>query len=165
MTKEYNLADLFKQFFYQDQTLIDFHFFIARHDGILVYENSSNDLSVPAGALTCGLWQAAEALGKLFNLNGKEEFRLSFDSPDQGIYVLKFLVNQNEFYLAIFFQHEINPGFLKARARQMILKLENYLNKQNVASNRDKLFDVRKSYLFSEITDREMDALFSSTES
>lgn len=163
MTKDYNLPDLFRDFFYQDQTLIDFHFFITRQDGILIYENSSRELAAPAGALTCGLWQAAEALSKLFSLNGKDEFRLSFDSTDQGIYVLKFYLNQSEFYLAVLFQHEVNPGFLKAKTRQMLVKLENYLNKQNVANNRNKLFDVRKSYLFSEITDREMDALFSST--
>lgn len=163
MTKDYNLPELFRQFFYQDQTLVDFHFFISRQDGILVYENSSRELATPAGVLTCGLWQAAEALSKLFSLNGNEEFRLSFDSTDQGIYVLKFFLNENEFYLAILFQHEMNPGFLKAKTRQMLVKLENFLNKQNVANNRDILFDVRKSYLFSEITDREMDALFSAT--
>ena len=161
MKKEFNLSDLFRTFFYENQSLIDFHFFISRQDGILVYENSTSDLTVPAGALTCGLWQAAEALGKLFSLNGKEEFRLSFDSTDQGIYVLKFLINRDEFYLAILFQHEINPGLLKARARQLIQKLENFLDKQNDANSSKKLFDVRKSYLFSDITEGEMNALFS----
>lgn len=163
MTKEFNLPDLFRQFFYQDQTLIDFHFFIARNDGILLYQNSARELAAPAGALTCGLWQAAESLSKIFSLNSQDEFRLSFDSSEQGLYVLKFNFNHQDFYFGLLFQEEANPGMLKAKTRQMLVSLEKFLNKQNVASINNKLLDVRKSYLFSEITDREMDALFSTT--
>lgn len=163
MTKEFNLPDLFRQFFYQDQTLIDYHFFISRNDGILLYQNSENNLAATAGALTSGVWQAAESLSKLFSLNSQQEFRLSFDSSEQGLYVLKFQFFKQDFYLSVLFHNETNPGLLKAKARQMLVDLEIFLNKQNAARTNNKLLDVRKSYLFSEITDREMDALFSTT--
>ncbi len=144
--------------FVNTQTQLDnLDFFIVRQDGIVLYEHSMLDAQI-AGALISGVWHASHALMSLLPLTSEKEYRLSFDTSNQGVYILNFKMVGQDFYLGLLFKEEINPAMLKNKLRDFVTKLEFFVNKQNSVIEKS---DVRKSYLFSNLEDREIDALFS----
>ena len=84
-----NLNSHLKDFFFEneyDRLAEDIS--IIRKDGIPVFSNRSK-ASVTIGALISGLWQASESLStQVTDKESFDEYRLAFDSSDQGVYVL-----------------------------------------------------------------------------
>ncbi|MFZ4712962.1 MAG: hypothetical protein ACOYL6_04600 [Bacteriovoracaceae bacterium] len=152
-----NLNQVISQFFAQDETTKKLDFVVVRNDGIVVYEQTKLD-GQTAGVLISGIWQASHALMGLLPSKTETEYRLSFDTADQGVYILSIKLLQKDFYVGLFYQDQVNPAQVKNKMRDLCSKLEFFVNKQKATSTRT---DVRKSYLFSAIEDREMDALFS----
>ena len=132
--------------------------YVLRKDGVLVGTKSVeydefnfDDQSV--GALSGGVWQAAQALGELISSNptNEEVYRFSFDTSSNGVYLLPL----NELYiLGCLFSESVNPGYLKNELR----KLKSFLVSQITETD-----EIRKDEdrLFENITDEEMDNLFS----
>tara|TARA_Y100000385_G_C13017201_1_gene604418 strand:- start:446 stop:925 length:480 start_codon:yes stop_codon:yes gene_type:complete len=153
-----NINTIVKQFFVEN----DFHklaskMAVVRHDGVIVYSNTENfNESYSIGALVGGLWQAAEALNSLISEQSNIfDFRLSFDTSERGIYVLPFVLNKSTYYICAIYKDTNNPALLKNRLRNLKDTLSFYLDEMVEAPVK-----TRDGYLFTDITDDEMDKLF-----
>ncbi|MCK5072129.1 MAG: hypothetical protein KAQ98_01800 [Bacteriovoracaceae bacterium] len=139
---------------------------LGRQDGVLVFNHVSvENFDLHAvGALMAGMWQAAGAISNfLSNPMDSNEYRMGFDTTSQGIYILPVQILHEQFFLGIFYQDIQNPGFLKAKVRFLIKKLEEYCKKTNISDNiKNK---EKEEYLFQDITDHEMNRLFMFAES
>lgn len=153
-----NVNSIVKQFFVEN----DFHklaskMAVVRNDGVIVYSNSDNfNESHSIGALVGGLWQAAEALNSLVTTQTDiMDFRLSFDTSAQGIYVLPFVLNKATYYICAIYIDTSNPAVLKNNLRNLKDTLSFYLDEMI-----DTPVEQREEFLFKNITDEEMDKLF-----
>lgn len=153
-----NINTVVKQFFVEN----DFHklaskMAVVRHDGVIVYSNTENfNESYSIGALVGGLWQAAEALNSLVSEQSNIfDFRLSFDTTERGIYVLPFILNKSTYYICAIYKDMNNPAVLKNTLRNLKDTLSFYLDEMIEAPVK-----TRDGYLFTDITDDEMDRLF-----
>lgn len=155
-----NLSSAIKLFFHENdfQKLSD-RISVIRHDGISVYSNVKNDFeSASISALVGGLWQGAKSLNSLVKTNNEFlDFKLSFDSSENGLFIMPFLLNKQEYYLCTIYKDVVNPAKLKRDMRLIKENLEVYLE--------DFSFELdhragRESFLFKDITDAEIDRLF-----
>ena len=154
-----NLSTIIKQFFIEN----DFHKLanktaVVRNDGIVLYSNSDNfSESSSIGALVGGLWQAAQSLSSIVSDKSDVlDFRLSFDTSNQGIYILPFNINKKDFYICAIYDDVNNPALLKRHLRNLKDNLSDYL--LECCSQND---DIKQDFLFDNITDEEMNNLFS----
>ncbi|MEI8345930.1 MAG: hypothetical protein WCG27_00575 [Pseudomonadota bacterium] len=159
-----NQPQKLEKFFDENFTRFDLenvNIFFCRPDGVLLYRKQTltDSLSENSiGALLGGVWQAAQALASFLPQSSLPEiFRLSFDTSSQGIYILPVRWKKKDYYLAIIFHNEDNPGAIKLRLREFSNKLTEYLEKEAVDSSRTKGED---GFLFRNITDEEMNKLF-----
>lgn len=157
-----NLSSAIKLFFHENdfQKLSD-RISIIRYDGITIYSNVKNDFeSASASALVSGLWQAAKSLNSMVqSQNEFIDFKLSFDSSENGLFILPFLLNKQEYYLCTIYKDVVNPGKLKRDMRLIKENLEVYL--EDFAFNgAEQERAGKESFLFKDITDEEIDRLF-----
>lgn len=155
-----NLNEKISNFFDQDDSLKNFDFFIFRNDGISIFHHSSVYDKNSAGALISSVWHASSTLMNFMPQKNQDEFRFSFDTSNGGIYILPIKFEFTEYLFALIFKNEMNPALVKNKMRDLKYKLEQFINKSK-KSNAVK--NVRKSYLFNEISEEEMDKLFSIT--
>ena len=163
------IPKLIEQFFLSleiDQRLNRFSFFLIRQDGVILYQNKK-DLKINAhsvGALLGGVWQASSALTEFIpGKKREEEFRLSFDTSSEGIYIVPVNFDAEKLYLGLIYYNEMNPGLLKSKMRDIATSLSQYLNMEK-ASNRSIQNTHHKkdeNTLFNDITDAEIDHMFS----
>lgn len=151
-----------------DEKLNRFSFFMIRYDGVVLYHNNvmGNTMSKSSiGALLGGVWQAAKALAEFIPKEKKEEgYRLSFDTSEQGIYIVPVVNDHEELYLGLIYHDEVNPGFIKNKMREMAGSFSEFLNQElkehGVKNLKASKSSVADDYLFGEISDAEMDRLF-----
>lgn len=152
-----------------DEKLNRYSFFLIRHDGVVLYHNNNlaNSLSKSSiGALLGGVWQAARALASFIpKEESKEGYRLSFDTASQGVYIVPINVGEEELYLGLIYHDEVNPGFIKNKIREVASSFSEFLEvelKESMKKNQSqkKAPQSKSEYLFSDITDSEMDRLF-----
>ncbi len=132
--------------------------FVTREDGITIYDSIQNKTTNSVSALVSGLWQASEALMALVHPQEQViDYRLGFDNSSNGLMLFPFTLSGKKYFLGCIYQDSINPAQLKYQLN---------LTKQNLEINfvPEKLGHtptvVRQGYLFSDITDAEMDRLF-----
>lgn len=151
-----------------DEKINRFSFFMIRADGVVLYHNNNmvNQMDKSSiGALLSGVWQASKALSSFIPNDKKQDgYRLSFDTSSQGIYIVPVANNLEELYMGLIYHEEINPGFIKSKMREMAKGFSEYLND---AIKNDKDLNAKKNksenlddFLFSDISDSEMDQLF-----
>ena len=134
--------------------------FVTREDGITIYDSVQDNTTTSVAALVSGVWQASEALMNLvYQQNDVREFRLGFDTSSQGIYLFPFSLTGKRYFLGAIYSECLNPGQLKRQIALIKEEMERTfeaepLPKKAVAS-------VRQGYLFQDISDAEMDRLFS----
>lgn len=130
---------------------------VIRQDGITLYSNLEDSLEASSiGALVSGVWQAAQALSEItHHRKDYVEFRLGFDTSSEGLYVLPLSIKENTYYLGGIYTNQNNPAKLKQSLRLLKNNLEQHLE--------DSLIDetVREGFLFDNISDDEMNKLFS----
>lgn len=147
-----------------DEKLNRYSFFLIRYDGVVLYHNNNlaNSLSKSSiGALLGGVWQAARALADFIpKEEGKEAYRLSFDTSSQGVYIVPISVGPEELYLGLIYHDEVNPGFIKNKIREMATSFGEFLEHELKDSRNSNQTQSEKNFLFGEITDSEMDRLF-----
>ena len=150
-----------------DEKLNRYSFFLIRHDGVVLYHNDNveNPLSKSSiGALLGGVWQAARALASFIPKDKKqseiETYRLSFDTSSQGVYVIPIKVYQEEFYLGLIYHDEISPGHIKNKMRDMAQTFSEYMETE--LKNQPVQSKKNNEYLFSDLSDSEMDRVFAS---
>lgn len=138
-----------------------FSVFVCRQDGVILYKRDGIGLSVShasVGALLGGVWQAASTLASFLPENEKKEiFRLSFDTSSTGVYILPFQMKKDDYYLGLLYNDEMNPGFIKNRLRDLMMRLEEHLSEISEETKDPK------DLLFENITDDEIEAMFAST--
>ena len=136
--------------------------FLCRSDGVFIFfrGNRINErYRSSIGALMGGAWQAAQALTDF--IPGKAHsgtFSLSFSSSIRGIHVLPLSIEREGYYLGSIFYDEINPGVVKSKLRVLHLKLGRFV-KESFKTKERQIINGRP--LFQNITDEEIDAIFS----
>ena len=130
MNSNYNVTKYVESFFKSceiNDKIQRYSFFLIRHDGVVLYHNNNlaNSLTKSSiGALLGGVWQAARALASFIpKEESSEGYRLSFDTTDQGIYIVPIKVRTEELYLGLIYHGGVNPGFIKNKIS--LLKLTN----------------------------------------
>lgn len=135
--------------------------FLCRADGVPLYSNNGlgEDVSeASVGALLGGVWQAARTLASFIpDSEGNQDiFRLSFDTSSRGIYIVPTPINGEEFYLGMIYFSEVNPGQVKSRLRDLSFKFVEYIESISI----HLAPEVKDEFLFDDISDDEMDNLF-----
>jgi len=159
------IPKLIEQFFLSfdvDQRLNRFSFFLIRQDGVILYQNRKDQKinSHSIGALLGGVWQASSALSEFIPTQRKEiDYRLSFDTSSEGIYIVPVDIEVDKFYLGLIYYNEVNPGLVKTKIRDIANSLTEYLKMEKGTNLEVKT--LNSNALFENITDAEMDRLFS----
>ncbi len=165
------------QFFAQDTlSQRSLSIFFGRPDGVLLFtrlaENLSVDQESSLGVLLASAWQASQAMANYFPATKGEEFRYSFATADQGIYLVAFPWHQASYFLAVLYQGQDNPGAVKLLLRSTAWRLREFLigqhPEQTTATKatlpEDAKFTPEEKPLFNDITDDEMNKLFAFAE-
>jgi len=133
---------------------------ICRRDGVPLYSYKEfqadwNDSTV--GALVGGIWQAAETLTQFIPNAEDEDFRFSYETSSRGIFIIQLNGDFEPLYLSFIYFDMINPAKMKARLRSLEGKLTTYIE-----DNLERNFQTNDEvFLFDDISDSEMDDLFS----
>jgi hypothetical protein len=147
---------------FKDSLTISF----VRDDGIIVYTNFHNELDAKSiGALVGGVWQAASSLASFATSEDSMDFRFSYDTSSDGIIIFPLMHEKNQYFLCGIYKEETNPAVLKQRLKVLQGKLIEFIDKNCSASviQKDQSEKNRAGYLFENLTDDEMDHLFSVT--
>ncbi|MEX0798190.1 MAG: hypothetical protein WEB87_05480 [Bacteriovoracaceae bacterium] len=161
-----NVTSLVKEFFVENEfDLLSEKVAIIRQDGNVLYANSINSLEASnIGALVSGVWQAAQSLSSLVNKSQlSREYRLSFDTSSDGIYILPVSLGESPYYFCSIFKDRMNPGKLKQNMRSVSFLLEAYMREELLSLKAPQDSKESSGYLFENITDAEMDQLFVAT--
>lgn len=145
---EFNSSDL-------NEKIQEIALFVIRLDGVVLYSNEVKPLDKSKesiGALAAGLWQAAELSNNYLDTKSKD-FRLSFDTSDGGVYLLPLNLNGDIHLFGAMIQDQVNLGQVKNLLRRLRDKVESK-SSNNKESEKDE-------FLFNDITDEEVDDLFS----
>lgn len=159
------MEELIHSFFneYADlKGLKDAAIIVTRRDGVplYAYKGYSAKWSVAtASALVGGMWQAAETLTQFIPLNEKEDFRFSYETSTRGVFIVELSGKFDSLYLTYMYYDQENPAKMKSRIRAIQTKLSSYIenNFEKISTNTKNNEDV---FLFSNLTDDEMDNLF-----
>jgi hypothetical protein len=133
---------------------------VSREDGITIYDSIQDSSTNSVAALVSGVWQASEALMNLVQ-NGEEilNFRLSFGTSDQGIYLLPFSLHGKRYFLGAIYHDCLNPGLLKRKLALLKEEIKPLFESVSVEDRPGKA--TRHGYLFEDLSDEEIDRLFS----
>ena len=170
-----DLAQFFAR--HNDLALQPLSIFFGRPDGVLLFtrlaENLSGDQESSLGVLLASAWQASQAMANYFPVTKSEEFRYSFATADQGIYLVAFPWHRASYFLAVLYQGQDNPGAIKLLLRSTAWRLREFLIGQHseqttpakaTTSPEDAKFTPEEKPLFNDITDDEMNKLFAFAE-
>jgi hypothetical protein len=134
--------------------------FVSREDGITIYDSVQNETTASVSALVSGVWQASEALMGLAHPNQDVlEFRLAFDTSSQGIYLFPFSVSGKRFFLGAIYKDALNPGQLKRQIAMIKDEMDRFFQEDPLQLKPKT--QGREGFLFKDISDEEMDRLFS----
>lgn len=139
--------------------------FMCRQDGMLVYHNNGLGDQVDknsVGALLGGIWQAAQALTNFLpNQDDMDSYRLSFDTSSQGVFIQPIIIEDVPYYLGLLYNNEINPAQIKSKLKILMINFKKYLD-QEIDNLSDEFDSVKRDdgFLFTDISDAEMDRLF-----
>jgi hypothetical protein len=161
-----NIKETITSFFVEnDFDKISQHISLVRKDGIVIYSNEGDSFkSSSLGALSGGLWQAAKSMMNYIGDNEEQQFRLSFDTSSSGLFILPITVGNSECYLVSIYQDALNPAKIKQQLKNLVFLLEMYIRDESFGvsseSTIEKNNNEREGYLFSDISDEEIDRMF-----
>lgn len=134
--------------------------FVTREDGITIYDSVQDNTTTSVAALVSGVWQASEALmGLVYKENDIMDFRLGFDTSSQGIYLFPFSLSGKRYFLGAIYNDCLNPGQLKRQITLIKEEMERLFINEPLPKK--SVMTVRQGYLFQDISDAEIDRLFS----
>lgn len=136
--------------------------FVTREDGITIYDSIQNETTTSVSALVSGVWQASEALMEIAHpQQDVMEFRLAFDTSYQGIYLFPFFFGEKKYFLGAIYKNCLNPGQLKRQVALIREEMDRLFQQEAPTVIKNVPVSKREGYLFSEISDEEIDRLFS----
>jgi hypothetical protein len=156
--------------------------FFGRADGVLLFTQNKhllNEQESAMGVLLASAWQASAAMAAFFPGTAEKEFRYSYATSNQGIYLLPFPWQGEAYFMAAVYQAQDNPGAVKLLLRTTAQKLREFLDSLDMIA--DATRDVKakpkakapspkaaarsaEKRLFSNISDEEINQLFSFAE-
>jgi hypothetical protein len=145
------------------KSVIDARLFVSRDDGITVYDSVQNHTTTSVSALVSGVWQASEALMGLAHPKlDLLEFRLGFDTSSQGVYLFPLSILGKRYFLGAIYQDCLNPGQLKRQIAMIKQEIDLIFSEEKISITiKQTKSNDRQSFLFQEISDDEIDRLFS----
>jgi hypothetical protein len=159
--KQMNVTERIKHVLEPKKAGIKARLFVTREDGITIYDTVQNQTTTSVSALVSGVWQASEALMGLAHPNQDVmEFRLGFDTSSQGIYLFPFSLTGKRYFLGAIYHDCVNPGQLKRQVAMIKEEMDRLFLELPVENKKVKT-SAREGFLFTEITDEEIDRLFS----
>ena len=166
--KQINISDKMKHILDPKKSKVAARLFVTREDGITIYDSVQDKTTTSVSALVSGVWQASEALmGLVKKSQDVTEFRLAFDTSSQGIYLFPFELLEKRYFLGAIYHDCVNPAQLKRQVALIREEMERkFRDEKSVAADQGppKLpskTPSREGFLFQEITDEEIDRLFS----
>ena len=135
---------------------LDASVLILKEDGQVISElgkKIDQNILHQSGVLMTGAWQASLAM-KVCDKQDSDQI-LSLGSTQSGFYVLPFTYDQS-LVMGIIYKDHVNPGKLKMKAKTLRDFLSENLTKTESLENK-----TNDNYLFKNITDAELDKLFS----
>lgn len=131
----------------------------VREDGIILYTNFPNELEAKSiGALVGGVWQAARSLASFTTKKDVLDFRLSYDTSSDGIAIFPLCFENQYYFLCGIYKDELNPAVIKQQLRLLQGRLSEFL-----IDGLETTVQEKEEFLFDNITDEEMDNLFTVT--
>jgi len=159
--KQMNVTERIKHVLEPKKAGIKARLFVTREDGITIYDTVQNQTTTSVSALVSGVWQASEALmGLAHPSQDVMEFRLGFDTSSQGIYLFPFSLTGKRYFLGAIYHDCVNPGQLKRQVAMIKEEMDRLFVELPVEIKKVKT-SGREGFLFNEITDEEIDRLFS----
>ena len=140
--------------------------FIIREDGLILWASGNRDQqSSTYGVLMGAAWKAAQAMVELnpgsSSLSSNDLCRLSFDTSDAGIYIVPTTFLRATLFIGMLFQNEVNPGLRKNQLRNFSRQLSSWQTNGREGATVVKTLDTPPARLFHDISDSEIDQLFS----
>jgi hypothetical protein len=159
--KQLNVTERIKHVLVPKKDGIKARLFVTREDGITIYDSIQDQTTTSVSALVSGVWQASEALMNLAHPGQNVmEFRLGFDTSSQGIYLFPFNLSGKKYFLGSIYSDCVNPGQLKRQVALIRDEMDHLFRDLPVENIKVKTIG-REGFLFQEITDQEIDRLFS----
>jgi hypothetical protein len=139
---------------------INARLFVTREDGITIYDSIQNNTTTSVAALVSGVWQASEALmGLVYKQSDVMDFRLGFDTSSQGIFLFPFSLSGKRYFLGAIYNDCLNPGQLKRQIALIKEEMERLFINEPIPKK--SVVSKRQDFLFQDISDAEIDRLFS----
>ncbi len=139
---------------------INARLFVTREDGITIYDSIQNNTTTSVAALVSGVWQASEALmGLVYKQSDVMDFRLGFDTSSQGIFLFPFSLSGKRYFLGAIYNDCLNPGQLKRQITLIKEEMERLFINEPIPKK--SVVSKRQDFLFQDISDAEIDRLFS----
>lgn len=139
---------------------INARLFVTREDGITIYDSIQNNTTTSVAALVSGVWQASEALmGLVYKQSDVMDFRLGFDTSAQGIFLFPFSLSGKRYFLGAIYNECLNPGQLKRQIALIKEEMERLFINEPIPKK--SVVSKRQDFLFQDISDAEIDRLFS----
>lgn len=160
--KQLNVTEKMKLILEPKTAGIKARLFVTREDGITIYDSVQDQTTSSVSALVSGVWQASEALmGLAHPSRDIMDFRLAFDTSSQGIYLFPFSYAGKRYFMGAIYQDCLNPGMLKRQVAMIKEEMERLFEDVPVKKIETKKSMGREGFLFNEISDEEIDRLFS----
>lgn len=161
--KKLNVTEKIKLILAPKQSGIKARLFVTREDGITIFDSVQDQTTTSVAALVSGLWQASEALMGLAHPDQDVmEFRLGFDTSSQGIYLFPFKLEGKRFFLGAIYKECLNPGQLKRQVALIKEEMDRlFVEIPSVKATPKVKTTDREGYLFKDISDEEINRLFS----
>jgi hypothetical protein len=157
--KTLNVVEKIKTILEPKRQSIKARLFVTREDGITVYDSVQDKTTTSVSALVSGVWQASEALMGLVHPDQDVlEFRLGFDTSSQGVYLFPFVISEKRYFLGAIYNRCLNPGQLKRQVAIVKEEMDSFFEKQPTPKQKSQ---NREGFLFQDISDEEIDRLFS----
>lgn len=133
--------------------------FVVRRDGLMVWEKKSGPQSQALAALCGGVWEAAFAMAQAAGTTSSPQgFRLVFDETSAGVLIFPLMMGGQIYYLGGVYSNCVNPGRLRRQVQLLAAQVEAEVGEGAGAETESKA--EREGFLFTDITDAEMDRLF-----
>jgi hypothetical protein len=159
--KGINVAEKVKLLLDPKKMSVKARLFVTREDGVTIYDTVQNETTASVSALVSGVWQASEALVSLAHPQKEVlEFRLAFDTSSRGIYLFPLNISDKKYFLGALYLDCLNPGQLKYQVSMIKEEVDRFFLEQPATQVTHKN-SAREGFLFKDISDEEIDRLFS----
>ena len=163
---EESISSRTESFFYKYLSKSNFgecSLFLCRKDGGVLYKHGAITDNIDPDSicvLMSGAWQAAETVSMMASKEKKLEgfFRFSFDTSSNGIYILPLEIHSKKYYLGALFYNQRNPAILKNELKKLLFSFQ----KEILSFDEEEV--ENQNFLFGNITDKEMNDIFTFNE-